>query len=128
MRRKQPSHVRTRAGAAKAPDARRHHNPEPVHVRALVAATGLTYAQLAARLGCGVRTLERWLGEGGMPYTAQYAIEALAAQGAKERTKYRKPVVQEPPPRPAPAPAPPEPPKPRPHPMAALLKGGTPNA
>lgn len=80
------------------PDARLLRDPDPERLRELLDSTGLTQAQAAARLGIGLRTLERYLsGQGGsVPYTVQYAIEAMAR---KE-----------------------EPPRPKSHPFAHLLK------
>ncbi len=96
------------------PDARHRHDPSPRRMRALVEATGLTYAQLAERIGCSVRSLERWLAEGGRtPYPEQYLIEALAAQAVKAKAAHHKPLVREPPPTPPAAT--------RRHPLAGLL-------
>lgn len=95
------------------PDARKHHDPKPKRMRRLVAMTGLTQPQLAERLGCGLRSLERWLSDTDarlMPYPEQYLLEVLAAQAAKAKAGHHKPMVREPPP-----------PKPKPHPFAALL-------
>lgn len=111
------------------PDASKKHRPDPKRTRALVAATGMTYAQLAERLGVSVRSLERWLGEmGRIPYPEQYALEALARQAGKARGKFSKPLVAEPPRRAAAKPplSDRQEPKRRPHPLAGRLPKDTP--
>lgn len=61
------------------PDSKRH-DPSSANVRRLIAATGLKQAEVAERLGVGLRTIERWASEGNMPYTAQYALEQIATK------------------------------------------------
>lgn len=67
-----------------APDATKH-DPRASYARALADSTGLTHPQLAQRLGVGLRTIERWVATGGMPYPAQHALESLAAALAAEQ-------------------------------------------
>ena len=64
------------------PDARTAHNPDPLYLRELVDATGLTQLDVAQRLGISPRKLRYHLAEGTKmpaPYVVQYALEGLAA-------------------------------------------------
>lgn len=94
------------------------HRPDPTYVRELIASTGLTYAQLAERMGCAVRSLERWVSPTGrIPYPEQHLLERIALANASNPAPAKaKPV--------APAPAPVVTTAPKPvvaNPMAALL-------
>lgn len=62
------------------PDAK-YHNPAPDYIRELVARTGLTREEIAAKLGISLRALDNYRSESSgykAPYTVQYALEALA--------------------------------------------------
>ena len=118
------------------PDARLYGGASVERLRELHARTGLSQAAAAVRLGVGLRTYERWMAAGDMPYPAQFALEALAApdpaddhvmDAAAYRAPRKQPVarfVAKPPPAPAPQPPDPPPaPAPRkPHPLLARLK------
>lgn len=117
---------RPRAAALKTPAKPRDvrgpnagkHRPDPAYVRELIASTGMTYAQLAERMGCAVRSIERWASPTGrIPYPEQHLLERIAlANAAKPAPAEAKPA--------APAPAPVAAPAPKPvaaNPLAALL-------
>lgn len=100
------------------------HRPDPAYVRELIASTGMTYAQLAERMGCAVRSIERWASPAGrIPYPEQHLLERIALANAPRPAR----AVPAPPPvEPKPSPAP------RPllqSPLSALLalrRGGKP--
>jgi len=72
------------------PDAARH-NPDPDHLRKLVDATGLSQVKAAERIGVSDRTMRAWLaGDQTFPYTAQYALEALAGKASATRRRARR--------------------------------------
>ncbi|HEL5400122.1 TPA: helix-turn-helix domain-containing protein [Stenotrophomonas maltophilia] len=75
------------------PDASQGYDSSSAHTRALIQRTGLTYAAVAQRLGCSVRSLERWAGQGGsIPYPEHYLLECLADRRvAKPAKAARKP-------------------------------------
>ncbi|HHA2676633.1 TPA: hypothetical protein ACOECQ_002757 [Stenotrophomonas maltophilia] len=75
------------------PDASQGHDSSSAHTRDLIQRTGLTYAAVAQRLGCSVRSLERWAGQGGsIPYPEHYLLECLADRRvAKPKKAARKP-------------------------------------
>lgn len=95
---------RKRSAALKPPakprDARgpsaKQHRPDPAYVRELIAQAGLTHVQLAQRMGCTTRTIERWVSpRGRIPYAEQFLLEAIARANAPRPAK-PKPVVPKP--------------------------------
>ena len=72
------------------PDAAKY-NPDPEHLRRLVDATGLSQVKAAERIGVSQRTMRAWLaGDQTFPYTAQFALEALATSKAGTGPSRRK--------------------------------------
>lgn len=56
----------------------KHHDPRPEYVAELIGSLPYTQEELAAILGVSSRTLRMWLaGSRRIPYTAQFALEAL---------------------------------------------------
>lgn len=61
------------------PDAQTLYNTEPTYLRGLIAAAGISQREAARRLGCSDRSIRYWISGGEkIPYTAQFALEALA--------------------------------------------------
>lgn len=61
------------------PDVRFHRPNDGLYLSELVARTGMSVNRIAGQLGLNSRTLRYALkGEAALPYTAQYALEALA--------------------------------------------------
>ena len=102
---------RPRAAALKTPAKPRDvrgpnagkHRPDPAYVRELIASTGMTYAQLAERMGCAVRSIERWASPAGrIPYPEQHLLERIALANAPRPVRVEPvPVPVEPKPAPA---------------------------
>lgn len=66
------------------------HNPTAHYVQALLQRIEQPNHAVAAALGCGVRTIERWAADGRVPYTGQFALEAMAeAADARRRRRTR---------------------------------------
>jgi hypothetical protein len=70
-----------KAGATVKPDARLH-NPDPLYLRELIAASGLTQVAAAQTIGIDPRVLRLYLSSdpktSTAPYPVQYALERLA--------------------------------------------------
>lgn len=66
------------------PLAARHYNPDPVYLRAVIKATGLTQKEAAIRLQLAEQTIGRYLADRDaahhldIPYTVQYCLEMMA--------------------------------------------------
>ena len=58
----------------------RNYNPDPQHLRDLLAGSPFTYEHVAREMGISERTLYNWLaGDRGYPYHAQFTLERLCA-------------------------------------------------
>lgn len=70
-------------------DARTQHNPDHEYLAGLIAQSGLSERETAFRLGVDRMSLRRWLGKKepvkAIPYTAQVALEQLAAAGRRRK-------------------------------------------
>lgn len=67
------------------PDARTSYNTSPVYLRLLIERAGISQREAARRLGCSDRAIRYWLaGQEAIPYSAQYALEALARDPVAE--------------------------------------------
>ena len=54
------------------------YNPDPEYLRELIVSTRLTRPELAKKIGCEVRTIQRWLsGDRRFNYRDQFALECL---------------------------------------------------
>lgn len=73
----------------KTPDAAMWHMPTAEYVQSLIRRIGRPYREVAAALGCGERTVERWAATGAIPYTAQFALEAMASAADAQRRRVR---------------------------------------
>jgi len=53
-------------------------NPDPQSIKDLINSTRMTRPKLAKRIGCEVRTLERWMaGDRTFNYRDQFSLECL---------------------------------------------------
>jgi hypothetical protein len=60
------------------PNAEKNYNPDPEYLAELVGSLPHTRPELAVKLGVTDRAIRHWLsGARRIPYTAQYALEAL---------------------------------------------------
>lgn len=66
------------------------HNPTAQYVQALLQRIEQPNHVVAAALGCGVRTIERWAADGRVPYTGQFALEAMAEVADARRRKLER--------------------------------------
>ncbi len=70
------------------PDARKH-NPDPVYLRQLIAASGLNQREVSEALGLSARAIRMYLADRSAstaqpaPYPVQFALEALAQSRSK---------------------------------------------
>ena len=63
------------------------HSPTPQYVQALLRRIAQPNHAIAAALGCGVRTIERWAADGRVPYAGQFALEVMAEAAEARRRK-----------------------------------------
>lgn len=74
----------------KTPDAAMWHMPTAEYVQSLIRRIGRPYREVAAALGCGERTVERWAASGAIPYTAQFALESMASTADAQHRRARE--------------------------------------
>lgn len=65
----------------------RHHNPDPAHIKSIIAGKGLSNAQAARLIGVSTRTVDAWTSANDVnhrrcSYAHQWALESLEARKA----------------------------------------------
>lgn len=62
----------------------RHHNPDPAHIKSIIAGKGLSNAQAARLIGVSTRTVDAWTSANDVnhrkcSYAHQWALESIPA-------------------------------------------------